>query len=796
MLNPVTYRFRIEKESVVKRKSLMSLCLCVAVLFFSAVVFAAPVPDVGQTTDHPIHSDASSPIALIGSGLNSADRQLASANEVVPLSGSGAAGNMLQFKAGGHVLGFQPNKAYLAGLDHVLSVEFLGTPGVMPTAASTAPATGNMGKAPALSTVRYQNLWDDISLTYESTKDGITESTYHVAPGGDVSKIRLRYNVPVESQADGSLKFKFDSGYLIESSPVAWQEIGEKHMPVAVAFLILGDEVGFSVGQYDRSYPLIIDPTCVWHTFYGSSSYDDGFGIAVDGSGNVYVVGSSGATWNGPTGQSPIHAYSGANEIFVLKLNSSGTYQWHTFYGSSSGNDNGSDIAIDSSSNIYVVGSSGATWKGPTGQSPIHAYSGATDTFVLKLNSSGAYQWHTFYGSSSGDDICSGIAIDSSSNVYAVGNSGATWKGPTGQSPIHAYSGATDAFVLKLNISGAYQWHTFYGSGFFVYGTDIAIDSSSNVYAVGNSGATWNGPTGQSPLHPFSGSSGSDIFVLKLNSSGTYQWHTFYGSGSSGYDTGSRIAVGGGNVYVTGLSSATWNGPTGRSPLNPFSNGSINIFVLKLNSSGTYQWHTFYGASGNENGYGLLGIALDGSGNVYVTGFSQATWNGPIGQSPLNPFGGGGNIFVLKLNSSGAYQWHTFYIRSEGLGIAVDAADNVYVTGSGGGTWGSPLHAFTFGGGYSDIFVLKMNGSSGNSGSLDISAVSSPKQVNVSFPVPMTITAKDGCGNTMSGFNGTISLTSSLGKMYPSSVYLVNGTATVYVTMYYGGNGYISASGC
>ena len=713
-----------------KRKSLMSLCLCVAVLVFSAVVFAAPAPDIGQTTDHPIHSDASSPIALIGSGLNSAGRQLASANEVVPLSGSGAAGNMLQFKAGGHVLGFQPNKAYLAGLDHVLSVEFLGTPGVMPTTASTAPATGNMSKAPALSTVRYQNLWDDISLTYESTKDGITESTYHVAPGGDVSKIRLRYNVPVESQADGSLKFKFDSGYLIESSPVAWQEIGEKHMPVAVAFLILGDEVGFSVGQYDSSYPLIIDPTCVWHTFYGSSSYDDGFGIAVDGSGNVYVVGSS-----------------------------------------------------------------GATWKGPTGQSPIHAYSGATDTFVLKLNSSGAYQWHTFYGSSSGDDICSGIAIDSSSNVYAVGNSGATWKGPTGQSPIHAYSGATDTFVLKLNISGAYQWHTFYGSGFFEYGTDIAIDSSSNVYAVGNSGATWNGPTGQSPLHPFSGSSGSDIFVLKLNSSGTYQWHTFYGSGSSGYDTGSRIAVGGGNVYVTGLSSATWNGPTGRSPLNPFSNGSINIFVLKLNSSGTYQWHTFYGASGNENGYGLIGIALDGSGNVYVTGFSQATWNGPIGQSPLNPFGGGGNIFVLKLNSSGAYQWHTFYIRSEGLGIAVDAADNVYVTGSGEGTWGSPLHAFTFGGGYSDIFVLKMNGSSGNSGSLDIFAVSSPKQVNVSFPVPMMITAKDGCGNTMSGFNGTISLTSSLGKMYPSSVYLVNGTATVYVTMYYGGNGYISASG-
>jgi len=487
--------------------------IIMAVLLAVKPLWASPVPaDTAPTICYPVHADASSPIALVGSGLNPADHLVASTNDIVPLNGPVAADNMLQFKAGGHILGFQPNKAYLAGLDHVLSVEFLGTPGVMPTAASTASATGNMSKAPAFSTVRYQNLWDDISLTYESTKDGITESTYRVAPGGNVSKIRLRYNVPVESQMDGSLKFKFDTGNMIESSPVAWQEIREKHVPVTVAFQVSDGEVGFSVGQYDHGYPLIIDPTLAWNTFYGSTDNDYGYSnIAVDGSGNVYVTGCSRATWG-----YPLHAFSSSGrtfDIFVLKLDSNGTYQWHTFYGSSS-DDSGYGIAVDGSGNVYVTGYSYATWG-----SPLHAFSsssGTSDIFVLKLGSSGTYQWHTFYGSSSSNDSGSSITLDVSGNVYVTGYSYATWG-----SPLHAFSssvGTIDIFVLKLDSSGTYQWHTFYGSSSDDSGGGIAVDGSGNVYVTGTSSATWG-----SPLHAFSGG-GGDIFVLKLDSNGTYQW--------------------------------------------------------------------------------------------------------------------------------------------------------------------------------------------------------------------------------------------------------------------------------
>ena len=104
---------------------------------------------------------------------------------------------------------------------------------------------------------------------------------------------------------------------------------------------------------------------------------------------------------------------------------------------------------------------------------------------MLKLNSSGAYQWHTFYGSSSDDDGGYGIAVDGSGNVYVTGDSDATWNGPAGQNPLHAYSGSYDIFVLKLDSSGAYQWHTFYGSSSWDYGFGIAVDGSGNVYVTG-----------------------------------------------------------------------------------------------------------------------------------------------------------------------------------------------------------------------------------------------------------------------------------------------------------------------
>jgi hypothetical protein len=313
-------------------------------------------------------------------------------------------------------------------------------------------------------------------------------------------------------QGDGSLGFSFERGVLSESAPVAWQQFDGKRVPVEVAFRVSEAEVGFSVGAYDRSHPLIIDPTYTWHTFYGSTQSDFGYGLAVDNGGNVYVTGLSNASWNA-SGNSPLHAHSGGYEFFVLKLNSSGAYQWHAFYGSAS-NDGGNALAVDAGGNVFVTGYSAATWDGPAAAAPLHAHSGgAYDIFVLKLDTNGAYQWHTFYGSAS-NDVGRALAVDGG-NVYVTGESGATWDGPAAAAPLNTHSGDDDLFVLKLNSSGAYQWHTFYGSAINDGAYGLAVDTGGNVHVTGYSYPTWDGPAAQPPLHTHSG--GTDLLVLKLN---------------------------------------------------------------------------------------------------------------------------------------------------------------------------------------------------------------------------------------------------------------------------------------
>jgi hypothetical protein len=274
---------------------------------------------------------------------------------------------------------------------------------------------------------------------------------------------------------------------------------------------------------------------------------------------------------------------------------------------------------------------------------------------------------------------------------------------------LNAYSDYEKVFILKLDSSGTYQWHTFYGSD---SGNDgawgIAVDSSGNAYVTGYSSVNWNGPAGQPALNGVSGNSNDNIFILKLDGSGVYQWHTFYGSGIANDYAYSLAIDSSSHIYVTGYSGASWNGPAGQAPLN--SSGDIyplNIFVLKLDSGGSYQWHTFYGSGSYDLAQRII---IDSRDNVYVRGYSWASWNGSADQSPLNAFNGDKDIFILKLNRSGVYQWHTFYLStSEDLaysnGIATDKNNNIYVAGHSNVTWGSPLHDFSGG---QDIFVLKM----------------------------------------------------------------------------------------
>jgi hypothetical protein len=307
----------------------------------------------------------------------------------------------------------------------------------------------------------------------------------------------------------------------------------------------------------------------------------------------------------------------------------------------------------------------------------VRAFSGDVDAFAAKLDSSGALTWNTFLGGSGGDSGNS-VAVDANGNVYVAGYSPATWG-----SPVRAFSDY-DAFAAKLDSSGALTWNTFLGGSWGDVGYSVAVDANENVYVAGYSAATWG-----SPVRAFSD---ADAFAAKLDANGNLAWNTFLG-GSEG-DVGNSVAVdANGNVYVAGNSDATWG-----SPVRAFS--GYDAFAAKLTSSGALAWNTFLG--GSDGDYGNS-VAVDANGNVYVAGYSYATWG-----SPARAFSGFNDAFAAKLDFGGVLTWNTFLGGGGfdvGNSVAVDANENVYVAGNSNATWGSPVRAFSSD---NDAFAVKL----------------------------------------------------------------------------------------
>ncbi len=415
-----------------------------------------------------------------------------------------------------------------------------------------------------------------------------------------------------------------------------------------------------------------------WHTFMGASGNENGFQIAVDSSDNIFVVGRAGETWNGPSATPPLNAYQGGNEIFVLKLNPSGQYEWHTFLGCSV-NDMGYTITTDGT-NVYVAGNSSATWG-----TPVNAYNSGADIMVAKLNSNGAIMWNTFHGAA-GTDTVYDIRFNGG-NLYITGQSSNTWG-----SPVNAHTGTAnwDMMIAKLNSDGVLQWNTFHGAGSENdTGYGIAVDDS-RIFVLSGSSATWG-----TPLNAHEGE--TDFAVLRLDQNGDLAWHTFLGSTESEYI--GDIALYDGDLYVVGASYGSFG-----TPINAHSSGDDDIVIIKMNADGALVWNTFHGGPGYDEG---LAVAVD-DGYVFVAAYTDDTWG-----SPLNPNAGGEEFLIMSVSTSGEYQWHTYY-GSDGNDSTkgMDYYEgSLYVTGGSYATFNGPqdtgpLNLYAEG---QDCVVIKLN---------------------------------------------------------------------------------------
>ena len=351
-------------------------------------------------------------------------------------------------------------------------------------------------------------------------------------------------------------------------------------------------------------------------------------------------------------------------------------------------------VAIDSSDNIYITGTSEGTnifGKNVT--------SGTTrDIFVAKLNSSGVVQW-VYTAGGTGADRGRKIALDSSGNIYVAGYYENTVDFGGGNI---TSNGSWDAFLLKLNSSGTFQWVKSYGASNNDLGRDVAIDSNDNIYLTGNFRGTVDFGGGDVSSNP---SANAYIFLVKFNSSGVFQW--VYTAGGTGVDDVRSLALDSSdNPYITGSFQSTVNFGGG----NTTAANTNDLFILKLNSSGAYQ--SIY-TSNIDTTQKAKGLFIDSSGNVYATGIFQNTVNFGGG----NIISSGQDIYLLKLNSSLAFQWvKRFAVDNGGLGTALGAAvtvdedGNVYSVGQISGTYNlGGINQVS--GGNKDAFIVKHDAS-------------------------------------------------------------------------------------
>jgi len=481
---------------------------------------------------------------------------------------------------------------------------------------------------PTSKAVLYKEIYRNIDLKVYGIERQI-EYDWVVKPGGSPEDIRFEYKNVKGTRIDmeGKLAIKTEFGELIHKKPLSYQVIEGKKIEIGVEFKkTRKNTYGFKVQKFNTDYKLIIDPL-IYSTYTGGSSNDCGYGIALDGSRNTYITGySNSSDFPTTTGAYDNDFNGGDYDVFITKVNSTGTDLLYSTFLGGSGDERGNGIAIDGSGNAYVTGWTDSTdYPTTSGAYDTEYHGGDNDIFVTKLNSSGNdLEYSTYLGTSYGIDHADasyGIAVDGSGNAYI-----------TGYSRVLTYIGGVmlkyhRGLVKKLNSTGTSELYSKLLGGYEddseSCGYGIAVDGSGNAYVAGYTTSVYFPIT--TGAYDTDLSYITDAFLTKIDSTGAYLYSTYLGGW--GYERGYGIAVdGSGNAYITGYTDAS-DFPTTTGAYDTSHNGDYDIFVTKIDPAGNgindLLYSTFLGGSGDYD-YGE-GIAVDGGGNAYVSGTTNST---------------------------------------------------------------------------------------------------------------------------------------------------------------------------
>jgi Bacterial Ig-like domain (group 3)/Beta-propeller repeat/Protein of unknown function (DUF1573) len=501
------------------------------------------------------------------------------------------------------------------------------------------PAQWRSG-VPTFARIKYAGVYPGIDLVYYGNQRQL-EYDFIVAPGANPNPIRFEFAGAgkLKLTADGHLAVSAANGAIAFHKPVAYQLIGGMRQLVDSQFSLLSkNAVGFTVGPYDHSKPLVIDPVLDYSTYLANLPISVA-GAAVDTAGNTYIVGStSSASYPTTSGafQTSCPSCPNYSEVFISKLNAAGTALiYSTFLGGSNQNVPTS-IAVDSNGNAAVTGwtlSADFPLKNPFYSGPQAA---PYDGFVASLSADGSsLNFSSRLGGPNSQGIDGttpgGIAVDSSGAVYVVGET---------QSPdIQATSGALNAgtpnigsnpyiFLTKIMPTGALAYQAILGDAGFGYGTSasgLVVDLSGDAYVTGTITAGADAPVGADPVpypttpgafqsQTLENADGSAPFVSKVAPDGaSFVYSTLVGQGGS---KGLALTANGEVILIGTLNSIPFPVTS-----NAYSSLPGSTFIAELSADGTQMpYATYFNTQAVHGGGYVSNVAVDGTGDVWVAG--------------------------------------------------------------------------------------------------------------------------------------------------------------------------------
>lgn len=552
--------------------------------------------------------------------------------------------------------------------------------------------------------VRYSEVWPGIDLVWHGTRSAL-EYDFVVQPGSDPACIRVTFDGTDRLRLDraGNLIAKTAGGEVVQSAPVVYQDGPQGRTTIRGNYALKGRrQISFEIGPYDRSRPLVIDPVLNYATYLGGTAADEAFAIAVDSDGQAYVTGTAdtGANDFPGTESATFNKTFGDVAVFVTKLNAAGTEPLYTAL-IGSGPDatrncraegfcdvisNG--IAITADGKAAITGAIVNDFNDSEYPTTENAFQGRglpcigayctgvqsrhLDVFVTMLNAAGdGLIYSTFYAGSGareeeGKEIGEAIALDSDQRIYITGfttseglatrnefQNGGTFRGKD------AFIAVFDPFIEKGNDTLIYA--SYLGGREDDTGLGIAVDASRNAYVGGSTRSTdlqTKSPAGQSlpPLQATFQGGQFDGFVAKIDTEArgdaSLTYLTYFGGNVN--DRVEAVAVDSAQrAYITG---ATNSSPATFPLLNAFDAVQLNgeAFVAKLNADGTARFYCSFLGGDNGNGAGDgeegLAIALDAGQNVYVTGRTTSGASFPAGPiAPVFPEAQQGTAFIAKI---------------------------------------------------------------------------------------------------------------------------------------------------